>query len=293
MLSHTSTICLPTCQLQGLVRQLLPQDGKYIKRPRHKLRVSRSFSNHSISTVEEESSLTTPQVDDRKDNESVSTIKTGNGTSTEEDDDCCLIQRPCREAHTDPREQFDLGTMLFKGNDLSATTDLEMSLESSHHEFLISQVLEVGADIDDPDDMGTTPLLYTIEHSYIRTAMLLIEKGANVNVANKDGETPFSKAREMSQWCVVEELINSRRLDRLVLLQKMDGDDRLPLHDMCAHGSLRSVKTLLEYYKVGGVFFIARGGTPSSIASATNKQDIVDYLTRYQNSPYYPTKQHY
>ena len=292
MLSHTSTICLPTRQLQGLVRQLLPQEGKLIKPRSHRLRVFRFFSKHSISTVEEESSLTTPQVDDRKDNESVSTIKTRNGTSTEEDDDCCPIQPPCREAHTDPHEQIDLGTMLLKGNDLSATTDLEMGLESSHHEFLGSKVFAVGTDIA-PNDMGTTPLLHAIECGYINTATLLIETGADINVANKHGETPFSKARVMSQWFVVEELINSRRLDRLVLLQKMDGDDRLPLHDMCAHGSLRSVKTLLEYYKVGGVFFIARGGTPSSIASATNKQDIVDYLTRYQNSPYYPTKQHY
>eukprot|EP00977_Amphora_coffeiformis_P001668 scaffold311_cov173-Amphora_coffeaeformis.AAC.6 len=293
ILSDALTMFFPMHQIQLLFRPRFSQSDKLSKSRRsRKLRV---FRFHALSTLtpdlNEESSVSTHLDYDEEYYKDISFTELCKRASAKEGDDLPTLRRRLK-ASTDPYEQVEFGTLLLFAV-CGAMTNLKKSLEPIHHERIVTEMLAFGANIDAQDDLDRTPLFHAIESCNSNAAVVLIAKGANVNLANEDGETPFSKAREMSQWDVMMELINSRRLDRSALLQKRNTDDRMPLHDMCAHGSLASVKTLLEYYKVAGITSIAQGGTPSSIATTASQQDIVDYLTRYKNAPYYPATQHY
>lgn len=54
---------------------------------------------------------------------------------------------------------------------------------------LVETIIEKGANVNEADTIGRTPLYIACSHDHAEIAELLIEKGANVNVANREGIT--------------------------------------------------------------------------------------------------------
>ncbi|XP_059174818.1 ankycorbin-like [Physella acuta] len=56
-------------------------------------------------------------------------------------------------------------------------------------EFLVKILIFHGANIETRDDKGNTPLLICAEKGFTDIALLLVDKGADINSYNKDGDT--------------------------------------------------------------------------------------------------------
>ena len=73
-------------------------------------------------------------------------------------------------------------------------------------------------------------------------AQLLIDRGADVNKADKDGWTPLYWACENGDTDVVEQLLGVPGID----VNKADWSGRTPLHMACEDGHTAVVEQLLE-----------------------------------------------
>jgi ankyrin repeat protein len=67
---------------------------------------------------------------------------------------------------------------------------------SQGNEALVSRLLAVNAKVDARDASGATPLMAALRNPATRwpTAKLLLDKGADINVADKHGRTPLMEA---------------------------------------------------------------------------------------------------
>jgi hypothetical protein len=57
-------------------------------------------------------------------------------------------------------------------------------------------LLDRGAAIDAPDELGRTPLMLAVVHERVDVARLLLNRGADPNVADKAGSTPLALAKQ-------------------------------------------------------------------------------------------------
>jgi ankyrin repeat protein len=62
------------------------------------------------------------------------------------------------------------------------------------------------ADLNRPDRQGCTPLMLAVESGSERSIVLLVERGADPKVKNKEGKTALDLAREKRLGNVVEYL---------------------------------------------------------------------------------------
>lgn len=58
----------------------------------------------------------------------------------------------------------------------------------------LTPFLDRGADIEEPDSYGMTPLACTTEHDHSKSAAVLLKYGANINTRCNDGWTPLLRA---------------------------------------------------------------------------------------------------
>lgn len=61
---------------------------------------------------------------------------------------------------------------------------------------VLRKLLEMRLDIDSRDDLGRTALMLATLRGHSEAVDLLLEKGADPNVADKKGVTPLQAARE-------------------------------------------------------------------------------------------------
>jgi len=57
----------------------------------------------------------------------------------------------------------------------------------------IAQLVAEGADIDQPDGWGNTPLHFACNSGHYELAECLLSLGANPNATNRDGYTPLAR----------------------------------------------------------------------------------------------------
>ena len=76
--------------------------------------------------------------------------------------------------------------LLFKiaKKDINVPTNLSLHL-------VLDSLIEKGADVNATDDNGQTPLHLALHNEHPEMAKLLIKKGADVNAKNKWGDTPL------------------------------------------------------------------------------------------------------
>ncbi len=65
-------------------------------------------------------------------------------------------------------------------------------------------LIQKGADVNAKNKLGATPLMYAVSAGQIETARMLIEKGADVNARDNGDETALSKAEKQGRSAAVE-----------------------------------------------------------------------------------------
>jgi ankyrin repeat protein len=112
----------------------------------------------------------------------------------------------------------------------------------------VIEALQQGADIDIVDTRsGQTPLMAAILRGKVRVVNYLLENGADVTVAEKDGFTPAHGAAHAGNIEIMR-LLHDRGLD-VISDEHIDGS--LPLHHAC-RGRTPGHAQVVEYLlKVG------------------------------------------
>lgn len=144
----------------------------------------------------------------------------------------------------------------------------------------ILTLIERGADLEQRDKNGNTPLGMALFHSYYREfSHLLIEAGADVNNPGIDNRPPLHLS-----ICFAGD-------DRITLALIRAGADvnahdpyhgRKPLHAAVFHGGLCIARTLLA----GGADVNAEnrdGQTPLIYAATANKKDVAEIFLNQEN----------
>lgn len=109
---------------------------------------------------------------------------------------------------------------------------------------MVRLLLENGADVDVADDDGLTPIMFAILFHNIDTTKLLIEHGANINCRdNIIMQTPLHFAADEGLEEVVELLLNHGA----DIEAKTKNDGLTPLHTAVTHGQKKTVRTLLQH----------------------------------------------
>ena len=80
-----------------------------------------------------------------------------------------------------------------------------LTIAASRGDIAITRaLLEAGADVDRTDTVGTTPLAAAVmSHAPMDVVALLVEHGADANRPNKRGQTPLELARKQSSMEIV------------------------------------------------------------------------------------------
>jgi ankyrin repeat protein len=146
------------------------------------------------------------------------------------------------------------------------------------HSNLIKIFLENGADINALNNMKQSPLHSCLAVGNIEDAELLLESGADLNITDVFGKTPLMCAMD---WIHSEGIINLAILEQLVKLgANLDSPDQKTwtlLHRASNEGNIEVVKFLLK----NGADTESknfRGFTPLFLACAGNHKEIVALL---------------
>ena len=93
-------------------------------------------------------------------------------------------------------------------------------------------LIEKGADVNQRDKEGVTPLIIAAEQRYTDGVRLLLAAGADVNLANRNGETPLIKAVHLRDQTMVRLLVDNgadpRITDSLAGYSALDYAERDP-----------------------------------------------------------------
>jgi ankyrin repeat protein len=148
------------------------------------------------------------------------------------------------------RVLVDHGALVNKKNNFLRTPLHDVSrgeYESQEDGARIARILsERGADIKVEDKNGDTPLHFASSFGRVEIARVLFDHGAIANVANYDGETPLhviSRGKSDSQDAIrLLQLLIERGVD----VNALDKDRETPLHTACCFGKLDIARELLD-----------------------------------------------
>ena len=96
---------------------------------------------------------------------------------------------------------------IHNGKFISSATPLMFTIytDRMHVETIVDQLIDAGANVNVADNDGNTALHYSIDynhnhHIHLNVINALIKAGANLNAKNKDGETPLIKALRIAPY---------------------------------------------------------------------------------------------
>ena len=139
-------------------------------------------------------------------------------------------------------------------------------------------LLEKGAEIEAKDNDGNTPLHSASIREHLEVVKLLLEKGADVNAKSNAGQTPLHSA-SMDEYTEVMKLLLERGSD----VNAKDHDGRTPLHEASRHGHPEAMKLFLEK----GVDVNAKdndGKTAKDLVTpGRNRDEMIALLEEYEN----------
>lgn len=145
--------------------------------------------------------------------------------------------------------------------------------------ILIIQLLERGADVTIKDNTGET-VLHEAANNDADTARRLIERGADINAASKDGTTPLIAAVKVGNNEVVELLLVTDGLKAGVA----DEEGWTALHYAAQRGDAEAVRLLIEK-KVDVNAQSKNGDTPLKLASSKGHTEVEQALTKAGAQP--------
>ncbi|MBS0204213.1 MAG: ankyrin repeat domain-containing protein [Planctomycetes bacterium] len=156
------------------------------------------------------------------------------------DEDLLLDASPlCADPKDLQVEQIDDGTKVArpKKSPLFAAVQKNDTAAIANH-------LDAGENIDPRDRDGNTPLMLTMwgDECQTQAAMLLIQRGAKLEVANKIGYTPLMMAASRGQIDILNEMLKSGANPNYAHPDL----ECHPLHYACLNQQMESVKRLIE-----------------------------------------------
>jgi len=143
-------------------------------------------------------------------------------------------------------------------------------------------LIQAGADVNGPDDLGRTALHFATDLDYPQECYdvsgmidLLIRSGAKVNAATSNGWTPLHFAAFRLDQRYLEWLINA---GADVILRNDDG--HMPIHIPLDYGRIDDVRFLVQFYEDNDIdIFIA-----SMIGRIERVTQILDESPKQANS---------
>lgn len=104
-----------------------------------------------------------------------------------------------------------------------------------------------GADVDEVDDLGLTPLVAAVLRDHLRAAAALMKLGADVTIPGNDGYTPMHIAAQLGHGKIVKMML---RYDR-VNAQEMHSDGLAAFHRACLGDSAGHTDALFAFLEAG------------------------------------------
>ncbi|XP_065837922.1 serine/threonine-protein phosphatase 6 regulatory ankyrin repeat subunit B-like [Oscarella lobularis] len=171
----------------------------------------------------------------------------------------------------------DQGVAVSSEGPLDETDDIDVS--ALHlacwlkYEEIASVLLDLGADIESYDEMGSTPLLYSCKRGLLSIVKKLLAKKCNVLLRNKKKETALHHGCEAGNVDICSLLLDSE-----AWLDAHDFLGKTPLHWACEFNKFDAVKLLIEH----GADIEAHDcwkRTPFLTSCAAGNVEIMKYLS--------------
>jgi len=140
-------------------------------------------------------------------------------------------------------------------------------------------LIQKGADVNTSDINGNTPLIAVLGGglNIDAIAKILIESGADVNAHTKDGYTPLHFACMDRHYRVVCALLEHGANPNAVNKHRAT-----PLWFACCHGLTLTVSTLLQFNADRNIATVD-GSTPLQIAREKGHPDLAELITQFRH----------
>ena len=115
---------------------------------------------------------------------------------------------------------------------------------------VVEYLLEHGADVDaQANTKHSTPLHLASYFGGFKVARLLLDRGVNINVRDKECRTPLHKVLTDLSNAMADYFVDGVRflLDHGADVEAEDGDHSTPLHVISAYGNAKAARLLLEH----------------------------------------------
>ncbi len=153
-----------------------------------------------------------------------------------------------------------------------APKDLATAIQSGATKQALEQI-RAGADVQQAQGDGTTPLLWAINRSDYEVAAALLEKKANPNVGNEFGALPLTEAVRLNDARMVKML-----LDAGAKVDSANPDDETALMLAIKGGNLPMVETLVNAGAKVNIIEKFHNQTPLIYAASAGNAGLVKLL---------------